>query len=83
MNYITTNIRLPEEDYMKLKTEAAKKRKSLAAVIREKLGAEGKTRTKEEVKNLLDTRDKVAKVLGEKLKDFDVVSALREMREQR
>ena len=83
MNYITTNIRLPEEDYMKLKTEAAKKRKSLAAVIREKLGAEGNTRTKDEVKNLLDARDKAAKVLGEKLKDFDVVSALREMREQR
>lgn len=37
-NYVVTNIRLPEEDYLRLKTEAAMKRKSLAAVIREKVG---------------------------------------------
>lgn len=36
--YVTTIIRLPEEDYLRLKEEAAKKRKSLAAVIREKIG---------------------------------------------
>lgn len=38
MNYITTNIRLPEEDYLRLKEEAAKKRTSFASVIREKVG---------------------------------------------
>ncbi|MBI2196837.1 ribbon-helix-helix protein, CopG family [Candidatus Daviesbacteria bacterium] len=37
-NYVVTNIRLPEEDYLRLKEEAAKKRKSLSAVIREKVG---------------------------------------------
>lgn len=37
MNYVTTNIRIPEADYLKLKEEAARKRKSLAAVIREKI----------------------------------------------
>lgn len=37
-NYVTTNIRLPEEDYLRLKEEAARKRKSLSAVIREKIG---------------------------------------------
>ena len=37
MNYITTNIRIPEDDYLRLKHEAARKRKSLAAVIREKI----------------------------------------------
>lgn len=31
MNFVTTNIRLPEEEYIKLKVEAARKRKSLAA----------------------------------------------------
>ncbi len=36
-NYIVTNIRLPEEDYFRLKEEAAKKRKSLSAVIRGKI----------------------------------------------
>lgn len=36
-NYVVTNIRLPEEDYLRLKEEAAKKRKSLSAVIRDKV----------------------------------------------
>lgn len=38
-NYVTTNIRLTEEDYLRLKAEAASKRKSLSAVIREKVGS--------------------------------------------
>ncbi|MEK7616608.1 MAG: hypothetical protein AAB414_00975 [Patescibacteria group bacterium] len=37
-NYVVTNIRLFEEDYLRLKEEAAKKRTSLSAVIREKIG---------------------------------------------
>jgi len=37
MNWITTNIRLPEDLYMDLKMKAAKERKSVAAVIREGL----------------------------------------------
>lgn len=44
MNYITTNIRIPEEDYFRLKEEAAKKRKSLSAVIREKVGVKKPSR---------------------------------------
>lgn len=36
-NFIVTNIRLPEEDYFRLKEEAAKKRKSLSAIIRDKV----------------------------------------------
>ncbi len=39
MNYITTNIRLPEEDYINLKEEAARKRISLAAVIRQRISS--------------------------------------------
>jgi len=35
--YVTTNIRLPEEDYLRLKMEAAGRRVSLSEVIREKL----------------------------------------------
>lgn len=38
MNYVTTNIRLPEDDYLRLKEEAAKKRKSFSAIVREKVG---------------------------------------------
>lgn len=37
-NFVVTNIRLPEEDYLILKEEAARKRTSLSAVIREKVG---------------------------------------------
>jgi len=36
-NYVVTNIRLLEEDYLRLKEEAAKKRTSLAAIIRDKV----------------------------------------------
>lgn len=50
-NYVVTNIRLPEEDYLKLKEEAAKRRVSFSAVIREKVGK--KRSTKEEYKKIL------------------------------
>lgn len=43
-NFVVTNIRLPEEDYLRLKEEAAKKRKSLSAVIREKITKKKLTR---------------------------------------
>ncbi|MBI2011346.1 ribbon-helix-helix protein, CopG family [Candidatus Daviesbacteria bacterium] len=51
-NYVTTNIRLPEEDYLRLKEEAAKNRKSLSAVIREKIS--GKKPIKDFAKMLLE-----------------------------
>lgn len=35
--FVTTNIRLPEDLYMELKMKAARERKSMSAVIREKL----------------------------------------------
>lgn len=43
MNWVTTNIRLPENLYMDLKMKAAKERKSIAAVIREKLTEDKKS----------------------------------------
>lgn len=80
MNYVTTNIRLPEESYLKLKEEAAKRRKSLSAVIREKLGAKN-ARSESEVEQFMNELDVMAKSLGKKLKNFDSVKAIREMRE--
>ncbi|MFH0937493.1 MAG: hypothetical protein V1808_04335 [Candidatus Daviesbacteria bacterium] len=59
MNYVTTNIRLPEEDYLRLKAEAAKRRESLAAVIRRKI-ATPKPNTRV-VKNLLGLVEKAEK----------------------
>lgn len=54
-NFVTTNIRLPEEDYLSLKEEAAKKRTSLAAVIREKV-AKKKVSKGDRIKMLLNLR---------------------------
>lgn len=80
MNYITTNIRLPEESYLKLKEEAARKRKSLAAVVREKLGVK-KVRSAAEIEEFMRGLNETARTLGKKLKKFDSVKAIREMRE--
>lgn len=81
MNYITTNIRLPEEDYLKLKTEAARKRKSLAAVIREKITT-GKSLNQADIEEIMDDLDMVAKRNAKKLKGWDSLQALREIRNE-
>ncbi len=81
MNYITTNIRLPEEEYLKLKTEAAKKRKSLAAVIREKI-ASPKHLNQAEIEEIMNDLDRVAKRNAKKLKGWDSLKALREIRDE-
>lgn len=60
MNYITTNIRIPEDDYLKLKAEAARKRKSLAAVIREKI-TEPEDKTESVTQSLLNLIGKAEK----------------------
>ena len=80
MKYVTTNIRISEEDYLRLKAEAAKKRQSLSAVVREKIRTEDKTRSQTQVNQIHANRRKVARVLKRKLKDFDIVQSLREMR---
>lgn len=54
-NYITTNIRLAEEDYLRLKEEAARRRISLSAVIRDKVG-EKKLSREAYIKKLLSLK---------------------------
>lgn len=81
MNYVTTNIRLAEEDYLRLKSEAAKKRKSLSSVIREKLSLKDSNDVPPDI--LMKETKKLAKKLGKKLKGFNSVNALREMRYER
>jgi hypothetical protein len=80
MNYVTTNIRLSEEDYLRLKEEAAKRRKSFAAIVRERLRTGKKPYPKKGFGSMLTETDKIAKEIGEKLKGFDSVKALREIR---
>lgn len=55
-NYITTNVRFPEEDYLRLKEEAARKRASFSAVIREKVGAKKKASQETYLKKLLSLK---------------------------
>lgn len=81
MNYVTTNIRLTEEDYLHLKAEAAKKRKSLSSIIRDKLSLKDSNDMSPEI--LMRETEKLAKRLGKKLKGFNSVKALREMRYER
>lgn len=80
-SFITTNIRLPEEDYMRLKSEALQKRKSLSAVIREKLSNEVNPRSPDEVEKILRKLELHRKRIGNKLKGVDGVQIIREMRD--
>lgn len=54
-NFITTNIRLPEEDYLRLKEEASRRRISLSAIIRDKVG-EKKLSKETYIKKLLSLK---------------------------
>ena len=60
MNWITTNIRIPEDVYMELKMEAVNRRKSIAAIMRERISHKNafmKTNTEKFMKKL----EKIAK----------------------
>lgn len=80
MNYVTTNIRISEEDYLRLKAEAARKRKSLSSVVRDKIGVSDKIRSKAEVEKLMAETRKLAKRNASLLKGWDSLKALREIR---
>ena len=82
MNFVTTNIRLPEEDYLKLKAEAAKKRRSLAAVIREKIKGKDNTFSKKKIANFMRELDEIAERNAKILKGWDSLKALREIRDE-
>ncbi|MBI2442862.1 MAG: hypothetical protein HYV40_03055 [Candidatus Levybacteria bacterium] len=80
MNFVTTNIRLPEDTYLELKAEAAKKRKTLSAIIREKLHV-GKPKEKSPEEILQQIRKHAAENT-KYLKGFDSLKALREIRDE-
>ncbi len=80
MNYVTTNIRIPEEDYLRLKIEAARQRKSLAGVIREKITLKQKREKSSEY--LMRKIRAIAKQNAKHLKGWDSLKALREIRNE-
>jgi len=79
MNWITTNLRLPEDLYMDLKMKAAKERKSLADVIREKLGAK-KDFTADNANKLLRRMQKLGEEIAKENKGLNLTKGLIEMR---
>ncbi len=79
MNYVTTNIRIPEEDYLRLKIEAVKKRRSLSAVIRSKIS--GKKIKQKTPGELMSEIRKHALENAKYLEGFDSLKALREIRD--
>lgn len=79
MNWITTNIRLPEDLYMDLKLKAARERKSVAAVIREKLSSE-KRLNDESVKKILARARKVGEKIAKQNPGLNLSKALIETR---
>ena len=82
MKWVTTNIRFPEDMYMDLKIEAAKKRKSVAQVVREKVSKKGaKKDTKEKkVEALLKEMDEIAKETARQNPGISLSEKLIEMR---
>lgn len=83
MNYVTTNIRLPEDIYLALKEEAFKDRSSLAALIRKRIALSDSVRKKSDTARFKAQLNATAIDIGKKLRGFDVVKAIREMREER
>lgn len=79
MNWITTNIRFPEELYMELKMEAAVQRKSFAELVRERVAVK-KDLKKESVEIFMGKMDKFARKMAKKYKGKDFSKGLIEMR---
>ena len=48
MNWVTTNVRLPEELYMELRMDADRTRRSVAAIVRERLSGKKEVINKRE-----------------------------------
>lgn len=81
MKYIPTLIRFEETQYHALKQEASQKRKSLSAVIREKIDEKSQTsKSQEEVEKLMQEIRANAKKNAPYLKGIDGTKIIREMR---
>lgn len=79
MNWITTNIRFPEDLYMELKMQAARERRSVAEIVRERV-VKKKITKKENVEKFMSELDKVAKANAIVMKGKSLSKLLIEMR---
>lgn len=81
MNWVTTNVRFPKDQYLMLKLEAAQNRKSFSALLRERAQAD-RTYVKRQVDTVAFMRKvrKIAKENAKYLKDVNLTKALIDMR---
>lgn len=77
MNWVTTNIRIPEDDYLELRLEALEKRKSIAFVIREKIT---KKKNGDSTNTLTMEMDEFAKKMAKTNKGINLSKELIKMR---
>ena len=82
MNWITTNIRLPEDKYMELKMQAARERTSVAQIIRDRITDKksAKKKKKNDEDAFFQRLDKVAKKMAKENKGINLTQALIDMR---
>ena len=80
MNWITTNIRLPEDLYMDLKMEAARKRKSVAEIVRNKIAKKKILPKKRSIEKQIQELNKFAEKIAKQNPGLDLTKALIEMR---
>lgn len=83
MNWITTNIRFPEDMYMDLKMKALKKRQSIAHLVRKAVESAIRQEDKDrkiQAKKLIRKMDQFAKKMAKKYKGLNLSKALIEMR---
>lgn len=81
MNWIATNIRFPEELYMELKLEAAKTRKSVAQIVRERVVTkERPKRSKSEIDTIMAEFRLLTKANARYMKGVSLSKAVIEMR---
>lgn len=76
MNWVTTNIRLPEDLYLDLRMEAARSRKSTSQIIRDRLS---KDRPKAK-SNVWERVEKYAIEMSKKYPGLNLSDKLIEMR---
>ena len=80
MNWVTTNIRFPEDIYMELKMEAARKRRSIADIVRESVAKRKNIMGITNVEKFLKKADKIAREISRQNKGKSLSKALIEMR---
>lgn len=83
MDFITTNIRLPRDDYLRLKKEAAEKQKSFSFIVRERLADTQAKQSEKEIEKILALTKQIATEGNHFPKATDSVQVVREMRKTR